>query len=1147
METNLKNRDIYQVDPSTRKLVNEGVANVNDDSSEQALTILKYELETFVCDGQYEKGIEHILETYINNLNQSRQPAVWVSGFFGSGKSHLVKMLRALWVDTPIDSTTAREIVVIPETIKTLLKELTIQGKRYGGLHAAAGTLGSAANGSVRLALLGIIFKSLGLPEQYSQSKFILRLKQEGIEEKVRQEVEGLGYVWEEELANFYVAEGLHQALVKIKPQTYPSIQSCINSLNNTYPYKTDVSNDEMIAIIKQALSNNDRFPLTLIVLDEIQQFIGTDSQRSIEVQEMVEACCNQIGAKLLFIGTGQTAVTGTPNLRRLEGRFTVRVELSDADVESVIRKVVLAKKPSATKFVDQLMQKNLGEISRQLADTSLRHRQEDISVFVQDYPLLPVRRRFWEYTLRVMDQTGTYSQLRNQLSMVHKVIQASLDLPLGTVIPADYLYFDSADKLLQARILPRKVHERTMTWKKGTDDQQIMARACGLVFLINKLSSSNKEIGIKATINTIADLLVEDIEQGSSSIRAKLPSLLDSCDLLMKVGEEYRIQTEASKAWDDEFQSQRSELSNTTHRIDTERNDRLRKVYDGIVRNLTLAQGESRLQRDVFLHTGSTMPIDSNKKIIVWIRDGWEIDENSVKAEALQSGNESPLVLVHIPKRSADDLRNNLIDYKAASATLEKKGAPNTPEDIEAKASMETIKQNSEARINELINECLSGAHVFQSGGIEVSNGSLKDSVLEACKHSIDRLYPQFRVADHAGWEKVVTKAQAGAPDSLKAVGFDGEVPQQPVCKQVLTFIGNSKKGFDIRSYFEEAPYGWSRDAVDGALYALYIGNHIRALDERAQSIDQVSKIERKAIGKVVFKIESTTISTAQRIQIRKVYQELNVPCQPGAESTVVHSFLTKLEELITQAGGEAPLPEKPKLPIIDEIFSTSGNDQLLLIYNNKETLIKSAELWDKTAKEINKRTGTWNMLKDLLKQSESLANYDEINDQVDAIIQHRQLLNEPDFIVPLTRSLEQALRDQLSIYFDGYKDVYTQSFNKLISDPGWNKLDLSLQEQILMQCGISIPVKFDIGTPALLLSSLKANQLQSWPDKIDALKGRFQKAIELAIKESEPKVQMVELNKQTLRSENDIDAWLMNTRKTLVETLKIGPVLLK
>ena len=81
----MKNREIYSKDPSTRKLVNEGVASVNDERTDQALSVLRYELDTFVCDGQYAKGMEHILESYLKNINQAHQPAVWVCGFYGSG------------------------------------------------------------------------------------------------------------------------------------------------------------------------------------------------------------------------------------------------------------------------------------------------------------------------------------------------------------------------------------------------------------------------------------------------------------------------------------------------------------------------------------------------------------------------------------------------------------------------------------------------------------------------------------------------------------------------------------------------------------------------------------------------------------------------------------------------------------------------------------------------------------------------------------------------------------------------------------------------------------------------------------------------------------------------------------------------------
>src|SRR5690554_1450139 len=148
------NRDIYLLDPQQNRLANNGVAEVEDDQSSQALKTLRYELQTFVCDGEYEKGLEKILATYLRNLTDDHeQPGVWISGFFGSGKSHLAKMLRALWVNQAFDDgATARDIADLPEEVRAHLIELSNQAKRFGGLHAASGTLGSGANNNVRLA-----------------------------------------------------------------------------------------------------------------------------------------------------------------------------------------------------------------------------------------------------------------------------------------------------------------------------------------------------------------------------------------------------------------------------------------------------------------------------------------------------------------------------------------------------------------------------------------------------------------------------------------------------------------------------------------------------------------------------------------------------------------------------------------------------------------------------------------------------------------------------------------------------------------------------------------------------------------------------------------------------------------------------------
>lgn len=1142
----MKNREIYQKDPASIKLVNEGVAYVNDDKTHQAMKVLRYELDTFVCDGQYQKGLEHILETYLRNISEAQQPGVWVSGFYGSGKSHLVKMLRSLWLDVTFDDgATARSIASLPKNINDLLRELSTQAKRYGGLHAASGTLGAGSSESVRLALLRIIFKSVDLPEQYPVARFVMWLKNEEIYETVRGYVEQNGYDWDEELDNLYVAEGLHAALIQAKPNLFASTETCAEILKNLFPYVKDISSDDMIKAIRQALTNEGKFPLTLIVLDEVQQYIGESSQRSMDVQEAVEACCKNIGGKLLFIGTGQTAVTGTSNLKKLEGRFTVRVELSDSDVDAVIRKVILAKKPQAISTIEQVMQTNLGEISRHLAGTTIGHRQEDIQYFSQDYPILPVRRRFWENTLRVLDQTGTDSQLRNQLSMAHKVIQTKLDDPLGHVVTADYLYFDSADKLLQSRVIPRKVHEKTMIWIKGSDDERLMARACGLVFLINRLAGSNNEIGIKAKVDTLADLMVEDLSQGSSYLRSKLPGLLDNCELLMRVGDEYRIQTEESAAWNDEFSSQRHQLANEAHRIETERDDRIRRKFGEIVKKLSLKQGTSKVSRDIYPIFDTQLPSDSNKKICVWIRD-WGIDHKSVHADALQAGNQSPTIFVFIPKRSADDLHHHLIEYKAASATLDKKGVPHTPEGIEARAAMETTKQSADGKINELLNESFSGARVFQAGGNEILGNDLQGMILEAAENSLLRLYPQFHIADHNGWEKVYSNAKKGFPDALKAVGFDGEPATNPVCKTILGFIAGGKRGSEIRSYFEDENFGWSGDAIDGGLQVLLVAGLIRAQDDRSQSIDP-RELERKAIGKVIFKIESATVTTPQRIQVRKLLQKLGCQVKQGEELAVIPEFLQKMKELANRAGGETPKPELPDTSSMNEIRLAVGNEQILSLYNRKDEITQTIDYWNSLAERIESRWPSWISLQELFRHAGEMKAIQEARQQAETIEHQRLLLADPDLIQPLIKSLEDVLRKDLVSQQKRYADELAKQKQHLEADSSWKELSEDEREQLLIKCDITDAPEITVGTHDELLKALKKYPLNSWSDRIDALSNRFSKARELAAKSLEPKTQTIDLPRRTFKTENDIDVWVQEVKEQIKTALGKGPVVIR
>ena len=107
------------------------------------------------------------------------------------------------------------------------------------------------------------------------------------------------------------------------------------------------------------------------------------------------------------------------------------------------------------------LLDKHAGEVSRQLQGTRIGETIEDRAIIVDDYPLLPVRRRFWENCFRQIDAAGTSSQLRSQLRIIHDAVAKVSERPLGSVVPADELFEALAPEMVNTGVLLREINER--------------------------------------------------------------------------------------------------------------------------------------------------------------------------------------------------------------------------------------------------------------------------------------------------------------------------------------------------------------------------------------------------------------------------------------------------------------------------------------------------------------------------------------------------------------------------------------------------------------------------------------------------------------------------------------------------------------
>ena len=1151
MTTPLLNRDLFVRDPATASLMNNGQARIADGMTEKERLTLREELSNFVCEGQYADGMRRILDSFLAHIGGTEQPAAWVSGFYGSGKSHLLKMLCHLWANTEFsEGDTARTLVPdLPQDVLDALTELDTQGRRFNGLHAASGTLPAGGSDSVRLTVLGIVLRSMGLPTTYAQARFCLYLKNNGFLDQVKSSVEAAGKEFSKELNNLYVSPVLHDALIGVD-SGYGDRKSARETLKQEFKQPNDIDTASFIRLVKEVLCAGGELPCTMLVLDEVQLYISNDSDRATKVVEVAEALSKQLDCRLMLVGAGQNALGAeTAQFGKLRDRFTIPVELSDADVKTVTRRVLLAKNPKYVNDIRSELGIHDGEIKRQLQGTQISSRSEDDAILVDDYPILPVRRRFWEECFRAVDPAGTSGMLRTQLRIIHDALRELAEDPLRTVVPGDYIFEQLQPGLLQQGVLLKELDETIRSLEDGTDDGRLARRLCGLIFLIRKLPrEAGADKGVRATPEMLGDLMVSDLKDDGAKLRKEIPRVLADLEdrgILLNDHGEYNLQTKEYSEWDKEFRNRVTRLTNQQHEIHHKRDALIRDDALSAVKGIKLQHGVSKVPRKVVCYFAEDPPGIAGHDIPVWIRDGWNCTEKSVLDAARAAGTDSPIVFVFIPKANADDLKNQIIRTEAAQGTIDFKGVPSEPEGREALNAMRSRQENAKGSQNELIGKIVNNAKVFKGGGTEQFELTLKEKVHSSCDDALDRLFPYFRDADHKNWPVVITRAKGGSDSPLEAVEWTGATEQHDVCKAIMHEIGANLDGKRVRSNFEDSPYGWPRDAIDGALIALHTTGHVTATF--AGSPLSVGRLDHNKIAKTKFRVETITLTAKDKIKLRGLFQEAGLSAKSTDDlSAKASEFLDKLEHLGERAGGESPLPERPKMTHLSDLRSLAGNERLSEVLKQHDTLKSEIKQWREAGELAEKRRPVWEKLGRFLRHAGGVEGCDEVRAAADGVEENRLLLDSTDHVTPLVKKAASALRSTVKAAHEGYEACHAAESECLETMDTWQKIEDSNRQDLLRNAGIDGIPELSVASDDELLTTLERTPLPSWRDKTDALSGRFAQAKATAAKLVEPRIQPVRLNSGTLTTKDEIHNWLAEQEKTLVEKLKDGPIVI-
>ncbi len=1145
-------RDVLQRDPSSWSIPNLGVSKVGPPRSDEEWAVLRYELDAFVAEGEYATGLERILRSYLTNLDKPSQPAVWVSGFYGSGKSHLIRVLDSLWVDRFFpDRARASGLVHLPDDVRAQFRELDTRGQQFGGRFAASGVL-SAGGTSVALSLLAIVFAAAGLPEDYAQARFVLWLREEALLDAVDVHLHGAGRSLEGELPHLYVSGHLAEALLAARPGFATSAAETRQQLRAQFPSATTLPDSTFLQVFEETLrSTNDarELPLTLVVLDELQQFMGDETDRVNEVQQLVEACCSRFRSRILFLGAGQMALGATPTLQKLLDRFTVAVSLQDRDLDRVVRSVVLRKRPERQKELAAVLDDASGEINRQLAGSAIAPTGADREYVVTDYPLLPARRRLWERFLRAVDTGGRSGQLRTQLRVVLDATREVAGRELGVVVPAERIYDEQESALQQSGALPTVTAQLIADLAKESNDGLLTSRVAKAVYLIGRLPKDGpSSTGLRATNETVADLLIEDLRTDGARMRERVPVItkrLADRGVLLEVDGAYLLQTPAAAEWAADYQAHVQDLRTDTRWQTDRRTELLREVFAEAERGLKPRQGKSLVSRKVRVAVGPDEPKVGAGEVPVWVRDGWSVTERDVKDDAQRVGTDSPLVLVWIPREQPEELRAAMVEAQAAKVTVDLRAVPTTEDGRNARAGLISRRDAARDREQGLARQIVAAARVYQAGGNEVAepsgNATLAPSLARAIDNAVLRLFADFTQADDSHWDAVVKRAKEGSAEPLSPVGHRGEVDEHPVVKAVLGFLGVAgKRGLDIRRQFEAPPYGWPQDAIDGSLLALISAGKVQARYNGEPTL--AAKLTQNVMGAVEYRAESVVPTANDRQRVKGLAVDLGIPTPGVVDVDLVGRILSAMRSLADTAGGEPPLPERPSLDAIRDLEGVAGNAQIVAVATQRDALKTEADRWRERARRIPSRRAQWDLAQRLLQHAIGLDEAAAARGTLDAVEAARSVLDDPDPVEPIVTRLADALRQALAEQLETFAHAREVALAELAGTDAWSGLDDAKRMEILAACGLGDHRKVAIGSTVELLAALDAWPLADWQVRSDAVAAQAAKAYERAVSETEASPVPVKTPRRVIHDKPELEAYLKELRETIETHLAAG-----
>ena len=941
------------------------------DSGTLASDLREYVL-TDALAGEFAKVLEHIIEG-----GETRGAGIWVSGFFGSGKSYFAKLAGHLLANTPVGTATARDLFAHhlqdgrphDQRIRELFQQATIHKVAPRLVMFDITAESTSSDSTVGMTFLRAFYQSFGYSRIVAFAEREAELEAAGkYQEFTRLYEQKSGVSWAEDKDLNSSDYRLAECLATLLPQRYPSSEVAWQSLDRATRQGEQTTIGDIVAALRRWLDGASGRSL-LFVVDEVGAWASRDLRRVEEIRAMIEAFGD--AGHIAVIATSQEALSSVVQnttsdgglLQRLTARFRTNVHLESSEVGTVIEQRILLKKATAHPTMGTLWSRHAAQVTDVAAPPGLelggiQYPKPNAANFADDYPFLPYQLPAAADIFGAMRGVRVSAGARSMLKVAFDATRGLAGRPLGAVVSWDRI-FDAANRdnefAAEEYLGSQGLTYLRQADRDVTDVPIVPSRLLKILWLIGKSAR------IPRTVPNLARLLLDDLSADLQQLERDVERTLIALE-----GATFVRSETGSKQWQFLSQDQvtveklvqeiardltAKEVRDEVSRLYT---DALKQAYTGRLRH---GKSNTQFTYGLFFNdaplANESAPV-SLRAVVV----GSGTAHLAKQAEEQNTANlDAPLVvwLLEPGERLEERVRRALAierlpdseEYRRVATARTKIEADNL------RADADRLRREAE----EQVARALGGGRLLYAGQtIDLDGTTTRTQVETALKDRIDIAYDRFaegdRVFNANNVDKLFTVPaadRAGLDPTLGLFSPDGHLNGANVlAEEMAGYLTHTTKtaGADVVAHFDRQPFGWQADLVRYVATAMFVDGKLSALDKNGKRYENPREQGAKALfGTAPFRatrleVQEDSLSPAELSQARQLLTDLGVAPDSGDEIAVreatqrLHTRLVGRLGILAQArDADLPLPTAyDAIPQTVEEIATGGSRAVVI-----------------------------------------------------------------------------------------------------------------------------------------------------------------------------------------------------------------------